>query len=908
MDRPSQEILSALQERAKELNCLYQIDELLFDEQRPQSEVLQRVVQSLFHGWQFPEAVAVSLRFRGERWVSHEEFSGIDYLRAPIVQSGEEVGELAVCYVEKYPERDEGPFLQGERRLLNAIALRLSQFLDYRKLRRATKGYPEPVKSIASEQRSEWGVILDFLYRTDPDLLRRITRKMINHLCWQGVTGARDLLGELPGQELDVEGENRPMTAGVAKDLLELKAPTFEIARDHLGDTEIASCIQRWIREDKNHFLATALERRDSTLQEIGDALDRFQSMSMEEEELSASMRTMLRVALVQRFFTDQLDFVTMAKECVRIQAFQRLAHRIVASVDSRGKLGGKCAGLFLAMEVVEGHLQGANQDTGIRCPKSYYLPSDTLTDFMHYNDLEDLYSRRYMKVDEVRSDYPRIISLFKNSIFPQETVKGLSLLLDEMDSKPLIVRSSSLLEDRSGATFSGKYKSLFVANRGPKRERLAELLDAVAEVLASTFGPDPIEYRMDRGLLDFREEMGIMIQEVVGQEHGDYFFPAFSGVAFSRNEFRWSPRVRSEDGLLRIVPGLGTRAVDRLSDDYPVLFSLHQPDLRVSSSPADIGRYSPHYVDVINLRKRRFETLEIRSLLEHCEGRYPLGTRIFSRIDGDRISRPIGLSLNPQRDDYVATCDGLMQDPFFPQMQELMSSLERWTGAPVDLEFAHDGENLYLLQCRAQSHAGDSTPIHLPTDLPQDDIIFTALKHCSNGLVQGISHIVYVDPVGYNMLEDAAQMREIGRAISRLNDVLPKRRFILVGPGRWGSRGDILLGVPVTYSDIHNSAMLIEVARRQGNYIPDLSFGTHFFQDLVEADIRYLPLYPDEDGVVFNESFLKGGRNQLLQLAPEFAAMQSIVHVTNVPERTAGRHLNIWMSGEEDAALAGLC
>ena len=96
--------------------------------------------------------------------------------------------------------------------------------------------------------------------------------------------------------------------------------------------------------------------------------------------------------------------------------------------------------------------------------------------------------------------------------------------------------------------------------------------------------------------------------------------------------------------------------------------------------------------------------------------------------------------------------------------------------------------------------------------------------------------------------------MRDVGRAVGRLNKLLPKRQFILIGPGRWGSRGDIKLGVPVTYSDINNSAMLIEVARQKGNYLPDLSFGTHFFQDLVEASIRYLPLYPDDPEIAFQE------------------------------------------------------
>ena len=120
---------------------------------------------------------------------------------------------------------------------------------------------------------------------------------------------------------------------------------------------------------------------------------------------------------------------------------------------------------------------------------------------------------------------------------------------------------------------------------------------------------------------------------------------------------------------------------------------------------------------------------------------------------------------------------------------------------------------------------------------------------------VRDISHIVYVDPAQYAQL-GSDKLLGVGRVVSRLNALLPRRQFILMGPGRWGSRGDIRLGVRVSYADINNTAVLIEIARQRGDYTPDLSFGTHFFQDLVEAAIHYLPLYPDEDGIAFNEEF----------------------------------------------------
>lgn len=146
-----------------------------------------------------------------------------------------------------------------------------------------------------------------------------------------------------------------------------------------------------------------------------------------------------------------------------------------------------------------------------------------------------------------------------------------------------------------------------------------------------------------------------------------------------------------------------------------------------------------------------------------------------------------------------------------------------------------------------------------------------------------------------------------VGRAVGALNKLLPKRQFILMGPGRWGSRGDIKLGVPVTYSDINNTAMLIEIARTTGDYTPEVSFGTHFFQDLVEAEIRYLPLYPDEEGVVFNKVFLARAPNLLAELVPEFEALSDTVRVIDVPGAAGNQVLYVLMNSDLDEAVAVL-
>jgi pyruvate,water dikinase len=124
------------------------------------------------------------------------------------------------------------------------------------------------------------------------------------------------------------------------------------------------------------------------------------------------------------------------------------------------------------------------------------------------------------------------------------------------------------------------------------------------------------------------------------------------------------------------------------------------------------------------------------------------------------------------------------------------------------------------------------------------------------------------------------------------------------MGPGRWGSRGDIKLGVSVTYSDISNTAVLVEIARKKGNYVPDLSFGTHFFQDLVESSIRYLPLYPDDKGIIFNEQFLINSPNILKDIAPEYEYLSDIIHVIDVSKVTEGSILRVLLNADLDEGL----
>ncbi|HET6278749.1 MAG TPA: PEP/pyruvate-binding domain-containing protein [Candidatus Polarisedimenticolia bacterium] len=912
-DSRTRKILDDLQERAKELNCLYRVDEILSRRDRSNAEIIDDLLEAIPAGWKYPETCRGAISLGDETWPPGGGIGSPWRLSADIQLHGEKVGEITVYYTQEHPHEGEGPFLPEERRLIHAIAERIGLFVMQQRLRSDHASWETAVRGIASDGAQPWKVLLDFLQRTDPNLLKRFTRKMINHLCWTGVREAQTLLRESlqefgPEVEAQSSDENLPLVRRQREDDQALTTRTFDLAARHLSEAEMISRIQGWFNEEKSTFLIKSLENPGTGLADLAEAVERYQDAGIDEKELPIAVRMSLKVALIRRFFVDSLEFINVAKEYIDIEDFYDLVKHLIFPSRSQGKLGGKGAGLFLATQALRKAAGHADVLANLRIPKTWYVASDAILEFIQYNDLNEVYNRKYMEIERVRQDYPHIIQLFKNSDFPPEITKGLAAALDDFEDTPIIVRSSSLLEDRVGSAFSGKYKSLFLGNQGTKKERLRALQDAIAEVYASVFGPDPIGYRAEKGLIDFREEMGILIQEVVGRRHGGYYFPAYSGVGFSSNNFRWSPRIRREDGLLRIVPGLGTRAVDRLTDDYPVLLAPGQPTLRVNVTADEVIRYAPKKIDVINLERNVFETVEAEALLRECGPDMPFARDLISMVDGDRVRRPVGLEPDWRKDDFVVTCEGLIsRQSFILQMQTLLRVLHERLAMPVDIEFASDGKDMFLVQCRAQSHSTQHQPAPIPRDLPKKKIVFSAHRYITNGVIPNVTHIVYVDPEEYAKLETQKDMRDVGRAIGRLNKLLPRRQFILVGPGRWGSRGDIRLGVSVTYSDINNTAALLEVARKKGDYLPELSFGTHFFQDLVESDIRYIPLYPDDPGIVFNERFFTRSHNVLPEILPEFAYLAGTIHVVDVPRQTGGEVLQILLNSDLDEALAVL-
>jgi pyruvate,water dikinase len=901
-----QDLARFFRERAKELECLYQIEELLLDEEAVLGDVCHKIVEVMPSGWQYPEVCRVKIVI-GDQSCQAPDFVETPWVqKAAITVQDARVGEISVTYLQEMPAADQGPFLKQERRLLKTIADRLGSFMLHQHLRREAEDRREELER---ERPGEWRVALNLLHHTDPALFETISEKMLNNLCWSGVAEAEELRQRLSPSGAQFEAgadreSNVPYRVQPFEITEQVSEEIFRIAAKTYTSEQILDEIRKWIQDDKLSFLLQ-LGNRSLSLADVIEALRQYREIAPDGLELSDAAKKGVIVSLISRFLSTQLAYINVAKKYMDISDFFEIMDRIIYMPESHGRLGGKCAGLLLAQKMIEKSFGNDPLFSSVKVPKSWYLPSDALLGFIRFNNLDEVIEQKYKDINQVRLEYPHVIHTFKNSRFSPEIVQGLSMVLDELEGAPLIIRSSSLLEDSLGAAFSGKYKSLFLANQGDKHERLRALLDAIAEVYASTFGPDPIEYRAERGLLDFSEEMGIMIQGVVGTRIGDYFLPAFAGVAFSRNEFRWSPRISREDGLIRMVPGLGTRAVDRVSDDYPVLVAPRQPGLRVNVAPEEVVYYSPKKVDVINLKTNTFETLDVADLVRKHGAQMPLLEKMVSVYDGHYLRRPLGMQIDFEKDNLAFTFDGLLSEsPLVKQVHAILRLLEENLGTPVDIEFAHDGRDFYLLQCRPQSYSEESAPAPIPKDVPADRVVFTANRYISNGRVRDITHIVYVDPLKYAALPSRDDLVAVGRAVGKLNKLLPKRQFVLMGPGRWGSRGDIKLGVSVTYSDINNTAVLIEIARKKGNYMPDLSFGTHFFQDLVEGQIRYLPLFPDDKGVQFNERFLNIAPNIMASAVPEYAGLSDVIRLIDVPQATDGCVLRVLMNAELSEAI----
>jgi hypothetical protein len=604
---------------------------------------------------------------------------------------------------------------------------------------------------------------------------------------------------------------------------------------------------------------------------------------------------------------SDQLAYVNIAKKWFKVADLYEIQRRKIGT----GKIGGKAAGMLLAARILS---EVADEDIrqNIHIPESYFIAADVMYAFMAINGLVHWADQKYKNQEQIRTDFTRIQQEYQDAIFPPDILEKLIKVLENVGNRPMIVRSSSLLEDNFGTSFAGKYESVFCPNQGSPEENLDNLTNAITYVYASGLNPDALLYRRSMGLQDYDERLAILLQVVEGEQFGKYYFPHIAGVGFSRNLYRWSPQIRKEDGFLRMVWGLGTRAVDRVGRDYPRMVALSHPELRPDSSVKAIRRYSQQYVDLINLEDNKFETLPIQEVLTP---RYtPL--RHIAQLDQGGYLSPIRSSiLDGSPDQLVLTFQGLLQNtPLADRMKRILSILKEHYRGPVDMEFTVDltelrqlrpNPKIAILQCRPQAYA-EGSDARLPEKIPKENIIFSTRRMVPQGRVKDIRYVLFVPPKGYYALQTPAERTELGRAIGRLNEILADETFICIGPGRWGTTNPDL-GVNIGYSDIYNTCSLIEITGEGIGPAPDASFGTHFFQDLVEAKIYPLAVVLDDEGILFNRDFFYDTPNSLTEIAPSESNLEDCIRIIDVTRFRPDHHLELIMDEQEGQAIAFL-
>ncbi|MBI5342704.1 MAG: pyruvate, phosphate dikinase [Deltaproteobacteria bacterium] len=554
------------------------------------------------------------------------------------------------------------------------------------------------------------------------------------------------------------------------------------------------------------------------------------------------------------------------------------------------GLIGGKSVGMLLSRAILA-RTNGRWRER-METHDSFYIGSDVFYTYLVRNGLWK--ARRDQRdplsfLAGAKGARKKILS----GTFPSFLRGQFLAMLEYFGQSPIIVRSSSLLEDSFGNAFTGKYESVFCPNQGSPEERLKAFLSAVKAVYASTMSEDALLYRAHRGLLDRDEQMALLVQRVSGAIHGNLFYPQVAGVGLSYNPFAWSEYIDPQAGMLRVVFGLGTRAVERTDDDYTRLVALNAPDRRPEADFGEVMEFAQRRVDALDLSANRFVSLNVDDVVRVSPN---LPIEMFAA----RMEPAAGRSKDGAPSRCVLTFDRLLSaTPFVSDMKEMLAVLRDAYDYPVDIEFTAnflpDGSyRINLVQCRPlQVKEGGGIPSP-PRTIAKKDRVFE-----SRGPIVGqsshtaVDRLIYVDPSAYVKLS-IGDRHSVARLIGRITHVEEegeKKTILLLGPGRWGTKMPSLR-VPVSFAEIAPVSVLCEIVSMGAIIVPDVSLGTHFFNDLVEANMLYLAVFPKGKESPLNEAFFLRSKNRLAGLLPDDAEWSEAVRVIDVPSGRGGKKL----------------
>ena len=565
---------------------------------------------------------------------------------------------------------------------------------------------------------------------------------------------------------------------------------------------------------------------------------------------------------LLSLLMNGQSRIFDLCREYFEIEDLVKIKEREIGT----GHIGGKTLGMLLARKILE-KLKNDELNSKIEMHDSFYLGSDVFYTYIVENNCWEL--RTIQKTKEGYFKYaPQLMEKILAGHFSYPVVLDFQRMLEYFGQSPIIVRSSSLLEDNFGNAFAGKYESVFCANQGTPEERLEAFEQAVRTVYASTMNENALNYRFDRGLTDKDEQMAILIQRVSGDNHNECFFPHIAGVGNSKNLYVWDESLNFDAGMLRLVFGLGTRAVDRTDFDYARIVSLDRPGKKPPMADEDEKKYTQHQIDLIDLKRNMLTSADSDRILNSDIG---TDKYLFAAYDAETTSYKRQLKLSG--DAFILDFRKLLTSTDFPgTMSLILKTLSAAYQYPVDIEFTAnfkpDGEyRVNILQCRPLQTKGLGKSVIMPDEKLASLTVFRTNGNFMGGNVHfKIENIIYIDPHEYLALVEQDRYG-VARKIGLLNRHL--KNTILIGPGRWGTT-TTSLGVPVNFSELNNMLGIFEVAYKSEHLMPELSYGSHFFQDLVESGIFYGAVYNGEEGVYINEDFFKTQKNLLAEITDE--------------------------------------
>ncbi len=520
------------------------------------------------------------------------------------------------------------------------------------------------------------------------------------------------------------------------------------------------------------------------------------------------------------------------------------------------GMVGGKTCGMLLARAIVRNLAQDIS---GVLEPHdSFYVGSDVFYTYIVDNGFWDLRVRQRTE-EGYFSLADELAAKLKTGTFSADTREQFTHILEYYGQDPYIVRSSSILEDGFDNAFAGKYESVFCSNRGTPEERLEEFENAVRTVYASSASLSALDYRKRRGLEHRDEQMALLVMRVSGSAYGSYYMPCAAGVGYSFSPYKFLNDIDSSAGMLRLVMGLGTSAVDRTEGSYPRLVSLDKPEATNFTTVAQKHQFSQRKAEVVDLKTRSLNRIS----LEELEPVLPAFLK-NQVLEHDAEAEASLRERGDWRDVVFISCLGLVRNrEMMEYMRRMMHLIQQEYGEPVDIEFTVNvsGNREYminLLQCRPLQVFQDAGGVTVPEGVPAEEILLET-RGASMGLSRKtrLDLIVYVDPVRYYHLP-YSEKTKIASLIGRINWQYRDqgKHLLLMVPGRIGTSSPEL-GVPSAFADISSFDAVCEIAESRAGYNPELSYGSHIFQDLVEAQILYMAVFPGNRTLQFRPELL---------------------------------------------------